>query len=313
MRYFSPDGEEPTESATGARPSGVRFPGGRALVCRDDSLELALRAGLHDPRAVLASDAVVGWLSGGRTRHARLSIEGESWVLKAYRRGGAIGVVNPDLYWGNGRFVRELGVAASAQRVGIPTAELIALITESVPGGALRAWLVSRYVEGVRPLEEFVGDPGFEQPEAISMFSSAGELVARMHAAGIDHPDLHLQNIVGRLGNGGESLTYILDWDRARKRDAGSWNPHVNLLRLWRWVQKVERQGRLRSESLGSEATGIATRAFLRGYFRGRPGEIPRARSYFRRRALCVELRTRVRGRPERVARARPRAMIGRP
>ena len=54
------------------------------------------------------------WIEGGRTRHALLETEGESWVLKAYRRGGAVGALNSARYWGPQRFLRELEVAWAA-------------------------------------------------------------------------------------------------------------------------------------------------------------------------------------------------------
>jgi 3-deoxy-D-manno-octulosonic acid kinase len=231
----------------------------------------------------VAGPLLAGWIEGGRTRHALIRSGDDFWVLKEYRRGGLIGRWNVRRYWRCERFFEELRVSVLAAAAGVPTAEALALILESAGAGSVRAWLLTRYLEGVRPLHEYV-----TQPAAGAVFEAAGDAVRRMHDAGIDHRDLNVGNIVGSLA--GEPRAHIVDWDRARRRPHGSWNPLANLVRLWRSAEKARRLGALRrSDSPSSpeveRALRGSLRAFARGYFRGRPGSFAAARSYFRRHA----------------------------
>jgi len=149
-----------------------------------------------------------------------------------------------------------------------------------------------RYLPGVCPLFDLYGHPG-----AGAIFREAGRTVARMHAAGIDHFDLHLGNIVGSIEDD-QARTFVLDWDRARSHRPGTWNPLRNLNRLWRSVQKRRRNERLKgtygSAPGGREGLndlGRPLRSFAHGYFAGRPAALRSAREYFRRRALWLRLR----------------------
>jgi 3-deoxy-D-manno-octulosonic acid kinase len=263
------------------------------VVLKSAFRERLLEAGAQDPQAMASGPLVTGWLEGGRTRHALVKFGGESWVLKAYRRGGVVGRWNSSRYWGRGRFLEELRVASSAEERGIATAEVLALVFEDAGLGSLRAWLLTRYLPGVRPLHTYFGD----RDEA-AIFQAAGDAVARMHKASIDHPDLHLGNIVGSVDAGG-AHAHIVDWDRARCRAPGAWNPLENLVRLWRSAEKGRKKGsfgrgdppaRARPEEGRSLLSG-PVRAFIRGYFRGQPELLRRARRYFGRRAFWVGLR----------------------
>lgn len=249
--------------------------GGRTLVLRSSCRDALLFAGIQEPGSVRRGPLVAGWLEGGRTRHALLRVRGEAWVLKAYRRGGFMGRWNSERYWGSGRFLAELRIAALAERAGVATAEALALVVERAGLGSVRAWLVTRYLERARPLTEFFGDPA-----EVIVFRAAGEVVRRMHLAGIDHNDLHLGNIMGTF-EAGRPQAHIVDWDRARLRSPGSWSPYGNLSRLWRSLEK----GWLRSDF---HALRRPVRAFIRGYFAGHPSDLREARAFFRNRAICL-------------------------
>jgi 3-deoxy-D-manno-octulosonic acid kinase len=198
-------------------------------------------------------------------------------MLKVYRRGGVVGRWNSERYWGRRRFLEELRMAALAEDFGVSTAEVLALIMEPAGLGSVRAWLVARYLPGVRPLHEYFGDP-----VGGHIFYAAGKVVRRMHEAGIDHHDLHVGNImVSSEADGAHA--YIVDWDRARARAVDSWSPYANLIRLWRSVQK----GRL----MNSRFLHESIRAFIRGYFGKRPDAFREARRYFRRRAVFLGMR----------------------
>jgi 3-deoxy-D-manno-octulosonic acid kinase len=293
---------EAGEVGSGAEPSGlraapalplgfeeIRLPGRRerTVLLRSSSKQRLLDAGAGDPEVMAAGPLRAGWIEGGRTRHALLKAGGECWVLKAYRRGGLVGRWNACRYWRRGRFFEELRVAALAGAAGVPTAEVLALVLEDAGLGSVRAWLLTRYLPGARPLHEYLGDACEGE-----MFRAAGRVVRLMHDAGIDHRDLHLGNIVGSSGPDGVRA-WIVDWDRARRRPGGSWNPSANLVRLWRSAEKGRRLGAFGAAAPRPDDSTAPVRwsplsAFARGYFRGRPGALSGARAYFRRRSLLL-------------------------
>src|SRR2546425_305389 len=268
-----------------------QYPGARrTVILRSQLRDRLIAADVQNPESLKRGPLFSGWIEGGRTRHALIRVEGESWVLKEYRRGGLVGRWNSSRYWRCGRFFEELRVSDLAERSGISTAGALALIIERAGLGSVRAWLLTRFLPGVRPLHAFFGDP-FES----DLFRAAGGNVASMHRARIDHPDLHLGNIVGSVDSEGVHA-HIVDWDRARLRVPGSWNPSSNLLRLWRSVEKGRRLGAFGTSASRKERSlsfsSRPLRAFIRGYFDGNPGALREARKYLRRRARFFGMRT---------------------
>jgi 3-deoxy-D-manno-octulosonic acid kinase len=258
---------------------------GRAILVHASVRDAFLRTGAQDPARLAASPCVAGWIEGGRTRHALVRVDGDAWVLKSYRRGGLLGLWNAERYWRPARFLDELRLAARAASSGVPTVEVLALIVERAGLGSVRAWLVTRYLASVRPLPAYLGHEA-----GGTMFRAAGAVVRRMHEAGIDHRDLNWNNLVGAW-DGTAASVHVVDWDRARVREPGSWNPGSNLVRLWRSAAKGRRRA-------GAEDLGAPLRSFLRGYFAGRAGELRRNRAYFRRQALLIRLRSCLRRTP---------------
>jgi len=99
---------------------------------------------------------------------------------------------------------REWRALAALHRQGMAVPEPLA--RASLAGR--EALLVARYVEG-RPLLEALGvDPATRR----QLLTALGELVARLHALGWTHGDLHAGNI---LVTGGRPL--LVDWQRARR------------------------------------------------------------------------------------------------
>jgi len=266
-------------------------PGVKVVVATHARSALLL-AGIQDPEKLSAGPAVSEWIDGGRIRHPVFRAGNERWLLKAYRRGGLVPLWNTDRYWSPRRFLRELETAVWAVHTGVPAPETIALVLRRAGwGGAFRAWQVVRYLSGVKSLRDVLqGDGASPRCPGTGMgeiFRAAGVAVRQMHDARIDHPDLNLGNILTRPpGNPGDGRgdspapaeAFIIDWDRARLRPAGSWNPHRNLFRLWRSVLKQVWASRR------IQPPRIALHAFLRGYFgHDRPG-IRRLRRYIRPR-----------------------------
>jgi 3-deoxy-D-manno-octulosonic acid kinase len=276
--------------------SGRGAPGVTLIVAARARTAL-LEAGIDRPDDLSSGPTVAEWVEGGRVRHPVLMAGDERWLLKAYRRGGLFARWNPDLYWSPMRFIRELDTSLRAVRSGVPAPEPIALVLRSAGRwGGFRAWQVVRFLPSVRSLREYLGDAGRPAtdggPAIASVFRAAGEAVRRMHEAEIDHPDLNVGNILAGPSRDtagavepGAAAAYIIDWDRARPRAAGSWNPHRNLLRLWRSALKMARVTRP-----AAAPDRRAVQAFLRGYFHQNRAGLRSLRGYARRRVADIAL-----------------------
>lgn len=248
-----------------------------------------LAAGLADPDRLLAEVTVQRWIPGGRVPHPVIRVGHEEWVIKSYRRGGLVARWNEELYFDTRRFFRELEVSALAARSGIPTADPVALVVKKARFGGVRAWMVTRLIADSISLRDSLaaGDLVSIRP----CFRAAGEVVRRLHVAGIDHPDLNLGNILvtgaaGAPAGSDPIKAFIVDWDRARTRDRECNFALRNLLRLHRSGRKLQPDPGI---------LGPSVRAFLRGYFGG-PARglddtglagaagVRRLRQYYRRR-----------------------------
>jgi 3-deoxy-D-manno-octulosonic acid kinase len=273
------------------------FEPGVKVIAAARARDALLSAGIDRPEILATGPAVAEWVDGGRVRHPVISFGDDLWLLKSYRRGGVLSRWNLDRYWAPKRFLRELETAARAVNAGVPASQPIALVFKPAGWGSFRAWQIVRYVPDVRSLRDFLNgqnSPADRSPETICpVFRAAGEAVRRMHDAEIDHPDLNIGNILVRTGGGqsdgsvgsgsSSAKAFIIDWDRARFRPKGTWNPHRNLLRLWRSAVKL---ARLSHPSRRPDAAAL--RAFLRGYFRKNRAGLRSLRGYARPRLALM-------------------------
>ncbi len=138
-------------------------------------------------------------------------------------------------------------VAARARRARLAGWEL-ALVTRRVPQARDGGELLRLAARGELPV-----------PERHAAFAAAGSLVARLHALGFLHADLHPKNLLfASAGAAGEA--WLLDLDRSRFQgtlEAGQ--RAANLARLVRYIERRKARG-----ELALERTDIAR--FLRAY-----------------------------------------------
>ena len=177
----------------------------RALV-RDDLVPVLgpwlLRAPLSPPPGATV-------LGGGRGATFRVALERGGAVIRFGRRGGIIGRFVREWYLDlSPRPWRELGASVIARRRGAPVPEVLAV---GVHGwGVYRSVVVTDEIAGATTAFAALeaAAPGLARG---AIAHAAGVAVARLHAAGVVHPDLNLTNVlVGREG------ATIVDLDRAR-------------------------------------------------------------------------------------------------
>ncbi|HXG11810.1 MAG TPA: lipopolysaccharide kinase InaA family protein [Gemmataceae bacterium] len=183
-------------------------------------------------------------------------------------------------------YERALAVAAR----GVPTFTPLALGECCDRPGPNDSFLITQALEGAEPLNAFLEQtlPRFAAPLAARVRQrlavALGELIARMHDAGIVHHDLHAGNLLIRLGPDDRPEIYLIDLHAVRLRGPLDWRAsRANLVLFNRWcVMRLGAADRLR---------------FWRAYWRARrvgcwlhEGEA--ARALFRQRAREVERAT---------------------
>jgi len=180
------------------------------------------------------------WAAAGRSRAtdggrgASWFVDGPSpWVLRRYRRGGAVGrfIAESYLWLGESRSrpVAEWRLLAWAHDAGLPVVRPVAALVERA-GLVYRGALITERV-AARSLAARVAD-GAPDP---ALWRAAGAAVARCHAAGLDHADLNVHNLLVA----DEGLCWVIDLDRGVRRAArGAWCA-ANMERLARSLDKV--------------------------------------------------------------------------
>ncbi|HEY0152942.1 MAG TPA: lipopolysaccharide kinase InaA family protein [Longimicrobium sp.] len=148
------------------------------------------------------------WIEGGRAPHPVIALpDGGKAVVRRYRRGGMVRHLNRDRYFGGDRALDELRATEAARAGGVRAPEVIAAgKVDAFPG--YRAMIATRLIPGVQDAATAL-HAGRDKAEVLW---EAGQQIARMHAAGVAHPDLNLRNLlVGKIWE-----LWVIDFDRAR-------------------------------------------------------------------------------------------------
>jgi 3-deoxy-D-manno-octulosonic acid kinase len=174
------------------------------------SARLLVRHG-HEGTAGVLVDAWNGraeeWIEGGRAPHPVVALpDGGRAVVRRYRRGGMVRHLNRDRYFGGDRAVDELRATERARAGGVRAPEVVAAgRADAFPG--YRAMIATRLIPGVQDAATAL-HAGRDKTEVLW---EAGQQIARMHAAGVAHPDLNLRNLlVGEIWE-----LWVIDFDRA--------------------------------------------------------------------------------------------------
>lgn len=171
--------------------------------------------------------------AGGRGGVAFLNMPVGTGVLRHFRRGGLIAPLLGDRYLWRGRArsrgFAEFALLARLSQLGLPVPAPIA--ARCVRRGIYyTADLITRAIDDTQTLAEVVA----AQRVDTALAGRVGELVARFHAAGVDHADLNAHNIlVAREG------LWLIDFDRGEIRATGTAWKLANLARLKRSLLKV--------------------------------------------------------------------------
>lgn len=189
------------------------------------------------------------------------ALDGQHWVVRRYRRGGAVARLLGDRYLalGTPRPVGELRVSAAARARGVATPQVTAAAVYG-HGPFYRGEIATRYLADSRDLAAVLfGDDHLAVKQEAAR--AAGRLVRHAHEAGLIHADLNVKNV---LLTGSPPTAWLLDLDRSRLVEEVS-PPHrlAMLARLERSMAKWESRS-------GSSLDPAIRYAFRSGYEEGR-------------------------------------------
>lgn len=149
----------------------------------------------------------------GRGGVGVLRLGGLELVVRPYRRGGAIGSLLKDRYLRPGRVRDELALLASLRREGVPVVVPVAGVARR-RGAFWQLRLLTERLPGALPVPAFLAaNPALRRHCA----EAVGVLVRLAFAAGLDHPDFHLDNVLC-VARGDRVRAVLVDLDRAALR-----------------------------------------------------------------------------------------------
>jgi 3-deoxy-D-manno-octulosonic acid kinase len=153
-------------------------------------------------------------------------------VLRHYLRGGWAARLSRDRHlWRGPSHVRsfdEFRLLRTLRRLGLPVPTPIAAIYWRRSVGYRAAILLDR-LQNVRALADLAAGE-----DDAALWQRTGELIARMHRAGLDHADLNAHNLLfDDSGHG-----WIIDLDRSQIRIPATQWREANLARLQRSLLK---------------------------------------------------------------------------
>ncbi|MBX6364042.1 MAG: hypothetical protein IRZ00_09260 [Gemmatimonadetes bacterium] len=210
--------------------------------------------------AVDAAGSLFDWAAGrpdarallGRGTAYAVPAPGGGWVVRHYRRGGAMARWLGDRYarLGESRPLAELRASVAARERGVPTPEVVGLVV--YPAGRFyRADIATREVPGARDLAAALwAEPPAGAEERLAACGAAGRLLRLLGERGVVHRDLNVKNILLE-GEPARPGAWVLDLDGCRIVRRASWRQRRAMRsRLRRSVRKWEaRTGRRLTEA----------------------------------------------------------------
>lgn len=165
-------------------------------------------------------------------------------VIRHVMRGGFMGRILRDRFLPPTRVARELASAFRLRLGGVPTPEVLAVVTYSAGRLLRRADVLTRFVAGGADLSAVFGDAR-NDAQRRPMLDAVAQLLTRLTACGAQHPDLNLKNVLITSGAEGY-VAHVLDVDRVHFHVPG--DPLVARANLDRLTRSL-RQWRLRHDT----------------------------------------------------------------
>jgi|GEM_PF-941020 len=191
----------------------------------------------------------------------------EEWVLRPYRRGGAIARFSEQRYLWTGvegtRAFKELRLTNALREQGLPVPEVLgACIWKK--GLTYKAALLSVRIPGALPLAEKITtlvNSSDQDPNSLrALLQHVGTVIRQAHDFGLDHVDLNARNIL--VDN--DIQAWIIDLDRCRLRSGK--NHRRDNIQKWQ-KNNLERLGRSLEKFVPGQGTALL-KQIEQGYYR---------------------------------------------
>lgn len=193
-----------------------------------------------------------------------LDVASHRWVVRPYRRGGLVALVDRDRYLWTGedrvRSLREWRTLAALRALDLPVPRPIAARYLRA-GWSYRADLITERLANTEPLSARLE----RATASLTIWIAIGRVLRRLHDAGAFHADLNAHNILLDTGD----AVYVIDFDRGGVRSPGAWRD-ANLARLYRSLRKI-------SATLPPDRFGLTEWETLIAAYRSLPAPSPDA------------------------------------
>ncbi len=207
----------------------------------------------------------------GMVHFARLQEDGEI-VIRPYRHGGQAEKIFGGYFASPRRFLRELVLTERARAAGVTALEPIGIAYRKRGWGFEGAWISFRLTEAESLLMYLC-----KNPPDFHLIKEVARTVARMHRAGIDHPDLTVQNILIVSHRGEGHTVSIIDFDKA------SWRSSPDLRNQMRQLRRLDRSLLKWAPPESPWRAPAARLRFAAAYVKENPDIRPLIREYLRR------------------------------
>lgn len=137
---------------------------------------------------------------------------GERVAVRHAMRGGMMHSILGDRFFPPTRVTRELAASVRLRLSGVPTPEVLAVVTYPAGGLMRRADVITRFIDGGADLAAVFNDAR-NDAQRRPILDTVARLLTRLTAAGAQHPDLNLKNVLLTTGDEGYTA-HVLDVDR---------------------------------------------------------------------------------------------------
>lgn len=152
--------------------------------------------------------------------------EGAEWFLKQFHHGGVLSG-DEDVYYSTpDRFLAACAGALRARKAGVASPRPLGVITREDASGHAGFYLASH--QSLHPLS------GVARQQGSRLLTRAGETLARLHEAGLDHGDFQVKNL--HLDD--EDRLNVVDFDPVRFKVPSAWMREWRLHRFRRSLRK---------------------------------------------------------------------------
>jgi 3-deoxy-D-manno-octulosonic acid kinase len=175
----------------------------------------------------------------GRNGIKILDINGRLIACRKYIHGGLFRAITGQIFFSARRAADELEIMLYLSKEGFPVVDPYCVIIEKHPL-TKALYILTLFEENSADLSEFLTASTCKK--RLKIIKMLAQLMWHMEMLGVYHPDLHLNNV---LVTDKDRLKF-LDFDRAYKKLLTGEDMERMFWRLNRYVDKMERQGKLR-------------------------------------------------------------------